>query len=109
MKIPQDVIVYSINGPFFFGVAETFEHAITSTSIMPKSVIFRFKNVPFMDITGLQTFYEIVEQFHKRDVKIYLCEVNQPVLSKLKKIQLLDLLVQKKVFPSLKSIIDELV
>lgn len=105
IKLPSDVVVYSINGPFFFGAAETFEHAISETSSTPKSVVFRLKNVPFMDITGLQTFYELIEQFNKQNIKVYLCEANQYVLNKLNRIRLIDLIEQNKVFPNLKDVL----
>jgi len=36
-----------------------------------------------MDITGLQTFSELIEEFHKRDVTVYLCEANPRVKQKI--------------------------
>lgn len=83
LTIPKDTIVYAIQGPFFFGVAEKIEHAFAVTHSDPKNIIFRLKNVPFMDITGLQTFSEIIEQFHKRGVAVYLCEANPQVAQKI--------------------------
>ncbi len=79
----ENLIVYSIQGPFFFGVAEKLEHALAITHTEPKSIVFRFKEVPFMDITGIETFYEIVDNFKKRNVRVYLCEANKRVKRKL--------------------------
>lgn len=107
-KIPANVMVYSINGPFFFGAAETFQHIITSAiRTKPKAIIFRLKNVPFMDITGLRTFYELIEQFRQQNIPIYLCEANQLVLKKLTHIQIVDLIEQRKIFPNLHSVLME--
>lgn len=81
--LPKDTIVYAIQGPFFFGVTEKMEHAFAVTHSDPKNIIFRLKDVPFMDITGLQTFSEVIEQFHSRGVTIYLCEANPKVAHKI--------------------------
>lgn len=81
--LPKNTVVYTIQGPFFFGVAEKIERAFAITHSDPKNIIFRLYAVPFMDITGLQTFNEIIQQFHKRRVKVYLCEANPKVKEKL--------------------------
>lgn len=83
LTLPKDTIVYAIQGPFFFGVAEKIEHALAITHSDPKNIIFRLKDVPFIDITGLQTFSEIIEEFYKRGVTVYLCEANPKVARKI--------------------------
>lgn len=83
LTLPNDTVVYAIQGPFFFGVAEKIERAFAVTNSDPKSIIFRLKDVPFMDITGLQTFSEVIERFHKRGVIVYLCEANPKVNKKI--------------------------
>jgi SulP family sulfate permease len=107
-KLSSDIIIYSINGPFFFGVAEMFQHAMITTQNIPVQIIFRLKNVPFMDITGLQTFYELIEQFRKRHIKVFLCEANQVVSKKIKNIQLLDIVEKNTIFPDLESLLSSL-
>jgi SulP family sulfate permease len=46
-------------------------------------LIIRLKRVPFMDITGLQTLLEVIEQLRKRSIIVKLCEANEKVLGKL--------------------------
>lgn len=108
LTLPKDVVVYSIQGPFFFGVAEKFERAFAVTHSDPKIIIFRLKNVPFMDMTGLQTFCEIIEAFHKRDVLVYLCEANKTINQKLEKTGINHFIVERHVFDSLAEIIQKL-
>lgn len=79
ITLPKGTIVYTIQGPFFFGAAEKLERAFMITHSDPENIIFRLKDVPFMDITGLQTFIEIIDQFNKRHVNVYLCEANANV------------------------------
>ncbi|MBI5447159.1 MAG: STAS domain-containing protein [Gammaproteobacteria bacterium] len=101
--LSDDMAVYAINGPFFFGVTEKIEHALAITHTDPKTIIFRLENVPFIDMTGLQTFYELLEQYHKRRVKIYLCEVNATINKKLEELHLLKWVEKNRTFPTLKD------
>jgi len=106
--LPQDTIIYSINGPFFFGVAEKLEHALATTGTDPKQIIFRLKNVPFMDITGLETFDLLIAQYYKRGVKVYLCEANERVKHKLEKLETTRWIVGNTIYNSLHDIIKQL-
>lgn len=81
---PEDeLLVYSIQGPLFFGVAEKIEHIFEVANTVPKAVIFRLKEVPFMDITGLETLQEIIQRFYKKGSKVYICEANSRINKKL--------------------------
>lgn len=108
LSLPKETIVYAIQGPFFFGVAEKIEHAFAVTHSDPKNIIFRLKNVPFMDITGLQTFSEVIEEFHKRGVIVYICEANPKVTRKLEKMGILRWVSGSRIFDTLAEIIKKL-
>ncbi|WP_343576310.1 SulP family inorganic anion transporter [Pseudomonas sp.] len=88
--LPPGVLVYSIEGPLFFGAAETFERALVTTHTDPKVLIIRLRRVPFMDITGLQTLREVIEDLQRRGIEVRLCEANSRVLRKLRKTGILD-------------------
>lgn len=90
--LPKGVLVYSIEGPFFFGAVETFERVLSQTHTDPQVLILRMGGVPFMDITGLQTLEEAVQQWQKRHVRVVLCELTARVETKLRKAELLTLL-----------------
>ncbi len=107
LTLPENVIIYSIQGPFFFGVAEKIEHAFAITHSDPKSIIFRLNQVPFMDMTGLQTFNEVIEQFCNRGVLVYLCEANSKVAKKLIKIGITQRIGGECIFSSLSEAIQQ--
>ncbi|HVK53549.1 MAG TPA: SulP family inorganic anion transporter [Burkholderiales bacterium] len=92
MKLPPDVLVFGIEGPFFFGAVEQFERALVQTHSDPRILVIRLRRVPFIDITGLQTLEEVVKKLHKRDVQVLLCEANERVRMKLEKADILTLL-----------------
>ncbi|MBS7600855.1 SulP family inorganic anion transporter [Pseudomonas sp. RC2C2] len=83
VQLPHGTLVYTIEGPLFFGAAETFERVLAHTHTDPGTLIIRLKRVPFMDITGLQTLLEVIEQLRQRNILVKLCEANEKVLGKL--------------------------
>jgi SulP family sulfate permease len=98
ISLPEDLLVYTIQGPLFFGAAEKIERALAVTHTDPSVIILRLKNVPFMDMTGLTILRELVEQFHHRGIKVYMCEANAEVRRKLIKVNMLRWLEKKRLF-----------
>lgn len=88
--LPRDVMVYEIDGPFFFGVVETFQSALQQTHSDPRVLIVRLDRVPFIDSTGLQAMDEVIAALQKRGVRVMLCEANERVRAKLWKYGILD-------------------
>ena len=107
-KLPMDVVVYSINGPFFFGAVERFENAISRIweSKPIKTIIIRLKNVPFIDATGLNSLGEIVRLFACRNIDVIFCEANKSVVEKIKKAKLFNTEKLKTLDKQLASVIN---
>jgi SulP family sulfate permease len=89
--LPPGVLVYSVEGPFFFGAVENFERALAGTHTDPEVLIIRLRWVPFMDITGLQTLEEAIRDLQKRGVRVILSGANERVQAKLEKAGVIDL------------------
>jgi SulP family sulfate permease len=102
--LPSDCMVCKIQGPFFFGVAEKIEQSLMGMHMDVRSVIFRLNEVSMIDLTGLETFSKIIEQFNKHNVKVYLCEASDRISSKLKRAGITDLVESKRVFDSITDI-----
>ncbi|BAN36852.1 sulfate permease-like transporter, MFS superfamily (plasmid) [Sulfuricella denitrificans skB26] len=83
--LPPGVLVYAIDGPFFFGAVENFEQTLAQTHTDPRILVIRLRRVPFMDITGLQTLEEAILNLEARGIRIILCEANERVREKLDK------------------------
>ena len=82
-SLPPGVLVYAVEGPFFFGAVENFERALAGTHTDPRVLIIRLRWVPFMDITGLQTLEEAIRDLHRRGVRVMLSGANERVQVKL--------------------------
>lgn len=64
-ECPQ-ISVFNIEGPLFFGAAQTFEQYIMgSIHYTPKVLILRMSRVPFMDTTGEHHLLSIVKHFQR--------------------------------------------
>jgi sulfate permease, SulP family len=78
--IPEGVVLYRMEGPFFFAAAENLDQALRGSGGKPKIVIFRMRNVPAMDASGLHAVRVAVEKLHRDGVKILLTGVQpQPM------------------------------
>lgn len=79
-EVPEGVVLYRIEGPFFFAAAEKLEVALRGSGGKPRAVIFRMRNVPSIDGSGLHAFEVAIEKLHRDGVRIFLTAVQpQPM------------------------------
>jgi SulP family sulfate permease len=80
--VPAGVDVYEIDGPFFFGAAESFKSAVGSVARKPKVLIIRMRRVPAIDSTGLAALRDVVHRSRREGTLVVLAEVHsQPVVA----------------------------
>jgi len=80
--VPPGVEVYEIDGPFFFGAAETFKQAVTSVASRPRVLIIRMRRVPVIDSTGINTLRDLARRSHQEGTLMILSGVHsQPVIA----------------------------
>jgi len=73
-SLPRDVVVFSIDGPFFFATADAFERSLATTGVKPRAVIIRLGRVPFMDYTAQQRLEAALRRFALKGVRVILTE-----------------------------------
>ncbi len=83
IPIPDGVLVYTMDGPFFFGAVEQFESALVHTGTDPDGVVIDLTRVPFIDLTGLAALRDAVGRLRHRGVAVALCCANAQVSEKL--------------------------
>lgn len=80
--VPKGVEVYEINGPFFFGAAETFKEHFSTLEGRPKVLIIRMRHVPAIDSTGLHALSGLVSRCRGDGVRVILSDVlEQPLIA----------------------------
>lgn len=104
--LPPGVLVYAIDGPFFFGAVENFERALLVTHTVPQVLVLRLKRVPFMDITGLHALEEVIHKMQSRGVRVMLCEANARVMQKLQATELTQLVGPDGYFDTIDAALD---
>ncbi|MCE9688091.1 sulfate permease [Shewanella sp. AS16] len=92
IRLPPGVLVFTVEGPFFFGAVENFERALAGTHADPHILIIRLKWVPFIDVTGLQTLEEVIRDLQRRGVRVMLSGANERVTVKLRRAGILELI-----------------
>ena len=69
--VPKGVVVYDINGPFFFGAAETFSEYLGQVAGKPKAIVLDLEGVPVMDSTGLRALTTLVARRTREGVPVF--------------------------------------
>lgn len=92
LNFPPGVLVFAVEGPFFFGAVENFERALASTRTDPEVLIIRLRWVPFIDITALQTLEEVIRDLQRRKVRVMLTGANERVAGKLRRAGIIELI-----------------
>jgi sulfate permease, SulP family len=79
------IVVYSIDGPVFFGAAEKLERTLEHIQRPATTLILRMGNVPFVDATGIFAIEEIITDFKRHGATVLLVEVRSNVRYKLER------------------------
>lgn len=88
--IPEQVQVYEITGPLFFGAAYKFKESMKFIEKPPLVLILRMRHVPMIDATGIRTLEEVLREAKRKGTKLLLSEVHsEQVIGELKKSRLL--------------------
>jgi sulfate permease, SulP family len=99
--LPPGVLVYEINGPFFFGAAEKFKETVGTIADPPRVLILRMRNVSAMDSTGMNALRQLVRRLRSDGTLVLLAEVHAQPLVALGRSYLLDEIGEEHMFGSL--------
>lgn len=83
MQLPPNTVVFGIEGPFFFGAAQHLESAIGQMHGHAEILVLRLGRVPFIDATGMQSLWDLLDECKRKKTRLVLCEARPNVLNKL--------------------------
>ncbi|MBY0541667.1 MAG: C4-dicarboxylic acid transporter DauA [Campylobacterales bacterium] len=83
--IPDNISIYDINGPMFFGAAQNALKTLLNVNESTNVVILNMKNVPIIDMTGIIVLKSIVDNFESNNKKLVFLGLNERILKKLEK------------------------
>jgi SulP family sulfate permease len=99
--VPPGAEVYEINGPFFFGAAETFKDTIARVAGKPKVLIIRMRDVLALDSTGMYALKDVVHRSRKDGTAVLLSDVHMQPLVALTGSPILDEIGRENLFGNL--------
>ncbi len=105
LNFPPQMVVYSIDGPFFFGAAGLIESTLEHIQDHAETLVLRMGRVPFIDATGLSTLSEIIDDCHRNDTRLVFAELRPNVHKKLERAGIMDKLGKGDVVVSIKELI----
>lgn len=68
--LPEQVEVFTIAGPIFFGIARDLPELLKKVGEVPKVLIIRMRFVPFLDSSGAAALEEVVKQCRKEGIEV---------------------------------------
>lgn len=74
-SVPQQVRVYEISGPMFFGAADRI--AEITLKDFTKVLVIRMRGVPALDATAMHSLENLLEKCQKSDVELVFSHVNE--------------------------------
>jgi sulfate permease, SulP family len=83
--LPKEVLIYSINGPMFFGAAQKALKTLININENKNIVILDMKNVSIIDMTAMVALKSIIDTFKSKNKKIIFSGLSQRVLKKLER------------------------
>lgn len=73
LEVPENTLVYEIDGPMFFGSADQFLTISTTPSL--ENIILRMRSVPSMDITALNSMKKVYANCKKHNINLIFSHV----------------------------------
>ncbi|MDR0364416.1 MAG: STAS domain-containing protein [Bacteroidales bacterium] len=99
-KLPKDIDIFEISGPFFFAAARQYQEVLQDIGKSSKIVIIRMRHVPFIDSTGINNFRGAIEFMQSKKKMVVLSGVRDNVLEDLRKGDLIKLIGREHIFSS---------
>ncbi|WP_187262490.1 SulP family inorganic anion transporter [Pontibacter beigongshangensis] len=103
--IPDDTMLYEINGPLFFGASQKFQEFLTDLKQEPKVLIIRMRHVPFIDATAINRLKEFNHTLKARGTTIVISGANRQVREELFKSDLYSLIGRNNILENISEAI----
>jgi SulP family sulfate permease len=105
-SVPPGVEVLEANGPFYFGVAETFKDTIGKVAKKPRVLIIRLRNVPSIDSSRMHALKDVVHRSRKDGTLVLLSDVHTQPLVAIGRSTVLDEIGAENLFGNLDDALD---
>jgi len=97
----ERIVMYQINGPFFFGAAHKFIEAINNLHVKTSFLIIGMKHVPAMDATALHSFQSSLKICSNKNITVLVTGLRKQPLEAMKKAELIGLIGEDHFFETI--------
>ena len=87
VTVPKGVVIYEVNGPFFFGAADKLKDTMSEISKPPDVFILRMRNAPAIDATGIHALEQMAKKCAKQGTRLIITEMREQPRAALLKAQ----------------------
>lgn len=97
--VPENVTVFEIQGPFFFGISDQLNETLRTLNKNPRIFILRMRHVPLIDASGVQALKQFYLKCQKLNILFLMSGVQPQVKEILTKSGVVDLVGTESFFP----------
>ena len=105
-SIPKGVLVFEIDGPFFFGAVETFKETLGQISERPRVLIIRMRHVGALDSTAMHALKDVVHRSRRDGAAVLLADLREQPLAAIMGSSMMDELGPNVLFESIDDALD---
>lgn len=105
-NVPAGVEVFEVNGPFFFGMVDTFWNALHSIERPVPILIIRIRNVPAIDATGLHVLQDLHQKCRRDKTQLIFSGVSEQPRSVFIQSGFMDAVGPDNFFPTIDESLD---
>ncbi len=105
-SIPRGVLVFEIDGPFFFGAVETFKETLGQISERPRVLIIRMRHVGALDSTGMHALKDVVRRLRRNGAAVLFADLREQPLAAIMGSSVMDELGPNVLFESIEDALD---
>lgn len=105
-EMPENIQVYEVNGPFFFGAADKFMDTLKGIGSHVDFVVLGLEKVPAMDATAIQAFRIFIEICKKNKTRLVLHGIQTQPQEVLEKSELYEIIGSENIFDNLEDALE---
>lgn len=97
--VPPEVVVFEIDGPLFFAVADRLNEALIHVDSTTKIFILRMHKIPMMDSTGVRALKQFHQRLEQKKILFFLSGARPVLQHLLKESGVTAVVGQEQIFP----------
>ncbi len=103
-KIPSDVTIFQIQGPFFYCVADLLDEALIRLDRIPRLFILLLKNATLIDATGIRAIKQFKKKCERKGIRFILAEMTDEQLKFLGRANIIETVGKENIFKELNDV-----